>query len=275
MRVIPFTSVVLFLSALMALNGCGDGNPKPREPRETLAKAGADWLGPLRSKWEKLSAGKPHSIQIVSDPAVAGGKALRFELRPGETWVNESGPTFRAEISTKDVARMNSVRWYRFALLLPRDFPIEDNRLVLFQWHGSDKKYLGEPSRSPVLALRYSQGNLSLSLRHSPERIVHDPEAVPAEKLFKTSKFPLGEWNEFVVEARWSFTDDGYVNMWWNGKQVVKYRGPVGYNDDVGPYVQFGLYRDDSPKTYVSYISEVRGGSSAQEVGFIPPPSSQ
>jgi hypothetical protein len=37
--------------------------------------------------------------------------------------------------------------------------------------------------------------------------------------------------------------DEGYVNAWWNGEQVVRYRGGVGYNDDAGPYVKFGLYR--------------------------------
>jgi len=236
--------------------------------RETLARAGDGWLSPLNSQWERFSAGKAYSIERVAEPSFRGEDSLRFELRGNEVWNHRGGPSYRSEIDTGDTPPMNSVRWYRFALWLPRDFPIEDNRLILFQWHGADKKYLGEASRSPVLAFRYQGGVFSLTMRHSPERIVRDPDRVPSETLFKTVDFPLGVWNDFVVEAKWSFTPDGYVNVWWNGKPVVQYRGPVGYNDVVGPYVQFGLYRDESEKTYVSYVSEVLGGASAEAVGF-------
>ena len=243
--------------------------------RVTLAKAGTSWLSPLDQKWERLSAGKEYSIRRVAEPSLQGEDSLRFEVRAGESWSNRSGASFRSEIDTSDRPPINSVRWYRFALLLPRDFPIEDNRLVLFQWHGADKKYLGEAARSPTLAFRFSEGVFSLTMRHSPLRIVHDPDAVPAERLLKSAAFPLGIWNDFVIEAKWSFTADGYVNVWWNGKQVVRYRGPVGYNDEVGPYVQFGIYRDASAKTYVSYLNQVRGGATAQEVGFVVPEISQ
>ncbi len=236
--------------------------------RDTLAKAGEDWLSPLNSQWEELSAGREYSIARVSEPSCRGEDSLRFELRANDAWSNLGGPSFRSEIDTGDTPAINSVRWYRFSVLLPRDFPIEGNRLVLFQWHGADKKYLGEPGRSPAMAFRYEAGIISLTMRHSPERIVRDPDAVPSETLLKSRDFQLGAWNDFVVEAKWSCTPGGYVNVWWNGRRVVRYRGPVGYNDDVGPYVQFGLYRDESAKTYVSYMSQVRGGAFAREIGF-------
>jgi Polysaccharide lyase len=188
--------------------------------------------------------------------------------------LNSSGtPTFRAEISTKDRPAIKSERWYRFSLYLPQDFPIEDNRLVLAQWHGVDKKYLGEPSRSPVMAFRYRRGRFTVTLRHSAERIVRDPDAVSSTELFRTNALPLNEWNDFVVQARWSFEEDGRINIWWNGKQIVQYRGPVGYNDDVGPYFQFGLYRDETDKTYVSYMKQIRLGTNSSSVDFNPPAS--
>ncbi len=219
-------------------------------------------------EWEYLSAGKPYSIANVADPLGSEEKCLRFELRHGEAWVNKGGPTYRAEIETPEHPPMDSVRWYSLSLLLPQDFPIEDNRLVLAQWHGSDKKSLGEPSRIPVMAFRYRNGEFNITMRHSAERIVHDPDAVPAEALFRTKALPLNAWNNFVVEARWSYTPDGFVNIWWNGKQIVQYRGPVGYNDDLGPYFQFGIYRDETDKTYVTYMKDVRLGRTAAEVGF-------
>jgi hypothetical protein len=228
----------------------------------------AFWVGWIGPEWEYLSARKPYSIQKVPDPKVSGEETLRFELRKGDSWLSRGGSSHRAEIETRERPQMNSVRWYRFSLMLPQDFPIEDNRLVLAQWHGVDKNYLGEPARSPVLAFRYSSGEFSITMRHSAERIVRDADAVPSKKLFVTKSFPLNEWNDFVVQAKWAYTEDGFINVWWNGKQIVEYHGPVGYNDDLAPYFQFGIYRDETDKTYVSYMKRIRMGRTAQDVGF-------
>ena len=166
---------------------------------------GADggWLKLLGSKWVSKSPGKPYSIQRVSEPSLNGEDSLRFELRKGEDWSNRSGGrTFRSEVDTDEYPPMKSVRWYRLALYLPKDFPIEDNRLVVTQWHGEDKTKLGEVGRIPVLAFRYRSGRFSITLRHSAERVIHDADAVPSNELFGTTSFPLNEWNDFVVQAK-------------------------------------------------------------------------
>jgi len=51
---------------------------------------------------------------------------------------------------------------------------------------------------------------------------------------------------------------------------VAAYRGPVGYADRGGPEFKFGLYRDDTDKTYVVCFNAVRTGASAASVGFDP-----
>ena len=229
------------------------------------------WLTRFGSKWVLKCPAKPWSIQRVSQPALLGEDSLRFELRKGDDWANRGGSrTFRSEVDTDEYPPMKSVRWYRLDLYLPPDFPIENNRLVLAQWHGEDKTYLGEVGRSPVLAFRYRSGRFSITLRHSAERVVRDPDAVPSTELFGTNSFPLNEWNDFVVQAKWSWQEDGFINVWWQGKLVVQYHGPVGYNDDVGPYLTFGIYRDDSDKTYVTYVNQVRSGSKPEDVRFNP-----
>src|SRR5208282_5174192 len=202
----------------------------------------ANWMVPLKSKWKIQSPGKPYSIQTASDVRKNGEDSLRFELRKGEQW----NSSFRSEVNTTEHPPMNSVRWYAFSLYLPAGFPIEDNRLVLAQWHGADKKELGEVARSPSMAFRYRAGRFYITDRHT------------------------SEWIVFVVQAKWSYQDDGFVNVWWNGKPIVQYHGPVGYNDDIGPYFKFGIYRDDTDKTYVAYYNQVKSGTSAEAVGFKP-----
>lgn len=238
----------------------GFGTSQPR------IRATADWLKPFDSEWGTQSPGKAYSIQSVSLQK-AGEPSLRFELRKGEHYSDLFGKTsFRSEVSARDFPPIGSARWYAFSLLIPDDFPIEDNRLVLAQWHGADKKYLGEAPRSPAMAFRYSNGCCSITINHSPYRIVRDAKAVETKTLFKMEQFPRGSWHDFLIQAKWSYRNDGFVNVWWNGRQVVRYSGPVGYNDDFGPYFKFGLYRDDSAQTYVAYFHNVRLGVRRQDV---------
>ena len=234
-----------------------------RQPR---IKATAGWMKPLESAWGTQSPGRIYSIQTASLQG-SGEHCLRFELRKGEHYSDLFGKTsFRSEVNARDFPPMGSVRWYAFSLLVPDDFPIEDNRLVLAQWHGADKKYLGEAPRSPTMAFRYSNGSLSITVCHSADRIVHEAKGVLSKTLFQTEHFPRNAWNDYVIEARWSYRSDGFVNIWWNGRQVVRYEGPVGYNDDFGPYFKFGLYRDDAGKTYAVYFDQVRIGARREDV---------
>ena len=230
------------------------------------AQSKSDWLSPLETKWKKQNPGKPYSLQIIKEPRRKKSDSLRFEIREGETWTSTDQTTFRTEVNTNHHVPMNSENWYGFSIQLPKDFPIENNRLVLAQWWALTKEELGEVHRSPPLQLRYADGRLSIRLRTSQLRVVKDPEKYDEKKLFETHDFKHGEWSDFVFQVKWSFKDDGFINVWWNGKQVVKYVGQTNYNDDVGPKLKFGLYRDDSKATYVSYMSEVRMGKSFDEV---------
>ena len=53
----------------------------------------------------------------------------------------------------------------------------------------------------------------------------------------------LGEWEHWVYHSRYSFAADGFVELWRNGKQVVRWvRTGTAYNDDKGPYFKLGIY---------------------------------
>jgi len=231
----------------------------------------APWMQPLDSTWVADSPGKPYSIQTTSDLRDDGEDALRFELRGDDRFVDRFfRSSSRAEVDSKDFPPMHSVRWYAIDVFLPADFPREKNWCVLAQWHGVDKRQLGEPNRIPVMAFVYDDGRFLVRIRHSAERVLKEEEDSARETPYETPSFPLNQWNHFVVQARWSYEADGFVNVWLDGKPIVRYRGPVGYNDNVGPYFRFGLYHGPTQKTYVAWFSRVRSGTSPEDIGFNP-----
>lgn len=232
----------------------------------SFAKNENEWLIPVETKWKKQNPGKPYSLQRVKKPRRKKSDSMRFEIRRGESWTSgDKLVSFRTEVNTNQHVPMNSENWYGFSIQLPNDFPIENNRLVLAQWWALNKENLGEVLKAPPLQLRYADGRMSIRLRTSRLRVVKDPEAYTENKLFETRKFRHGQWNDFVFQVKWAF-NDGFINVWLNGEQVVEYKGQTTYDDEIGPKFKFGLYRDDSKETYVSFMSEVRQGKSLGEV---------
>ena len=218
--------------------------------------------------WLLQCADKSYSAEFSDDfSRHPKGKSYRFELRKGDVWVTcySAEPSFRSEINTDDYVSVGSTQWYGFSLFIPKDFPIEDNRLVMGQWWSRSKISMGEVPKSPPLSQDFRNGWFKIRVRHSVDRVFKQADA-PKETIYETKHLPLGAWNDFIYQIKWSNGSNGLINVWLNGKQVASYRGPVGYNDDIGPTFKFGLYRDATDKTEIIYYDEIRRGSSFQEV---------
>lgn len=253
---------MLLLIAIVFFSSCAHSTQKNEK---FISNSRISWLSKY-GEWEVQSANKTHSIARAQSPTRNSEESLRFEIRKNEIWVKSNHASYRSEVSTNDFPSMGAEKWYGFSLYLPADFPIEDNRLILAQWWAKTKKHLGEVSRSPILQLRFAGGDLEVILRWYQDKIVHDDEKYNQVKLYKFKKFPLGQWNDFVFHIKWMPDENGFIETWWNGKKIIDYKGVTENQDEVGPMFKFGLYRDQTDKTYISYFSEYRTGNSYEEV---------
>jgi hypothetical protein len=252
-------------------------------------------LSDLMSLWKySWRAGRDHAFHIVADPiGVTDSQSpnptinhvARFEVREGDyagdfdRVPNEHGIlTSRSEITERFKAKMSETYWYSFRTFIPEDFPIEDNRLVIAQWHASDED--GEAT-SPPLTVYYRDGDLLIRARHSDkDKILKDDDTIKVN-LYRQENFSRGQWHDFIFQVKWSYETDGMVNMWIDGKQVVEYQGGVGYKDEQGPYFKFGAYRDEeymvenaqghktkvrATDPYVIYHDDYRRGKSCRDI---------
>ncbi|HEY8381868.1 MAG TPA: hypothetical protein VIL09_06950, partial [Microvirga sp.] len=48
----------------------------------------------------------------------------------------------------------------------------------------------------------------------------------------------------------------GVLKVWRDGAELVSYAGPLGYNDQIGPYWKNGIYREASPETMAVAFSD-------------------
>jgi hypothetical protein len=215
----------------------------------------ADFYG-----WTK-EFGQPYSGQIVTSPVRCGGYAARFEIREGD----QAGPIggYRTEVHEllHYIAPVGSEQWYGFSTYIPPDWPDLDNRTVIAQWHATPDLLDGEVWRSPPLAIRTSGGQLTVTGRYSAEQTQTENDGVMLDLYTHPGTFEKGVWHDWVFHLKWQYDNQGFVEAWLDDTLVIDYQGPIGYNDHVGLWFKWGIYRDDHPVTQVIYHDEYRRGS--------------
>ncbi|MEQ8496548.1 MAG: polysaccharide lyase [Gammaproteobacteria bacterium] len=205
------------------------------------------------------------SLIIVDAPVRSGRHAARFHLRRDDDDVKGSR---RAEVRAK-AGDLGRDYWFAFSINLPADWPDASVPVTLAQWHGVPDKWLGEAGRSPPLRLLALGGQWQLANIWDSKRVsqtpftANDPQGWVLEPI---SSLDIDQWTDWLFHVRWSFGEDGVLEVWKNGERVYQRNGPNTYNDAVGPYLKLGIYVPEwvDPATvttrndYTAYFDAVR-----------------
>jgi hypothetical protein len=240
--------------AALALAGLGPGGSAADEQGAAISLAD-DFLGRPGPIW-RLQRIRADALTAVADPTGVDRSVLAIKLRSGDM-ADAGSTTERAELSEADHLhlRVGTDVWYGFSLYLPLDFPVVDRRLVLGQW----KQACGDctADHSPAIANRYRNGVFSITIQDRDQRVV----------LFEEKSDMRGRWNHLVYHLKLVPNPEGFLQAWLNGRQVVDYRGPLGYPDDLdGVYFKIGLYRDTLAVPMEMLLARFRRGTSRLEV---------
>ncbi|MGA1981982.1 MAG: polysaccharide lyase [Acidobacteriaceae bacterium] len=237
----------------------------------------------LSDIWETTTS-VPGAINIQSQIVRAGHSAVRVDLHSHDKFAQGHDgdlDTERDEIKEADrlSAHQDASYEYSWSMYLAPDFPIVPVRLVVAQWHQNCNRRarplatqpapealeLGlqpDPSRSPCdndspsLAIRYMDGVLRVT------RALGDNKFT----LWEEKRDLRGRWLDIRVQARFSPESTGRVKVWFDGRQVVDYAGPLanpetpasGYSSPGIFNFKFGLYRDVMPQPMTAYFDEYR-----------------
>jgi len=174
----------------------------------------------------------------------AGAYSRRFELRKDDP--DATSGRLRTELARDFVEKTGKRdRWYAFSIYLPLYYDYDSVAEIVTQWHAipdrsstTNKKI--EPWRSPPLALLTHEGEWQVAFRWDAQKItVNSPEG----KNRLLGPYTQGEMTDWVFHVHWSYEDDGLLEIWKNGVNVLSYNGPIGYNDDQGVYLKMGIYK--------------------------------
>ena len=206
------------------------------------------------------------------------GDTLRFEVRGGDYYDNPLAPDELDDLAQgKNRSEITSIKKMQpgRAFTLEYDFLIESGApntaswLVLTQFHqtadtNSDGTLKDSGGVSPPFAVRMRGEYLEISGRtdpdpvtvSTPDRIALPPyDTVGGGTMYLDSN-PIARdtWINLRIEIVFDHTvgGDGMLKVWRDGAVIVDYHGPLGYNDEIGPYLQMGVYREAAPETFAA-----------------------
>jgi hypothetical protein len=221
--------------------------------------------------------------EIVTRPVRAGKHAMKSYVRH-----SEKDKKSRSEVADRTV-KTGEVRWYAFSIYLPEDYQPDETWELFAQWHAAPGR-----GRNPVLALNAPgsrpgieewefSGRWWVVNRWAADR--GDGRKPDGSRDYGgTSMWPLerakaGEWTDFVFHVKWSYKEDGILQVWQNGKLTIDYRGPNTFND-AGTYFKMGIYKGGPTKKSivterVVYNDEFRMGGPNGTYEDVAPPGGE
>ncbi len=227
------------------------------------------------SGWRTNEQCCPHSINVVQEPVRAGANAVRFEVRQDDPNVANSK---RAELKLEPVPA-SSERWYAVSIYLPKDYRKDPTPEIVTQWHATPDFDKGETWRSPPLALLTHEGKWRIGWRWDSARVTqgNSPEGTLGRTV---GNYQTGRWTDWVFHVKWSWKENGLLQVWKNGKQVIHHKGPNAYHDKRGPYFKTGIYKwpfktqpkETTVKKRILYVDEVRIGGAGTTLDELKPP---
>jgi len=182
-----------------------------------------------------------NSPTVTTKPVHTGKYAMKTFLDRDASKV-----PYRTEVVPKNqTVLVGDECWYGVSILLPSDYVPDSIWEIVVQWHGRPDFDLGEDWRNPVMALYTTSGKWGMVNRWDakPNTFQSGTKQYDGTKHWDFGPYTKQKWTDWIFHAKWSFKSGGLLEVWKDGKQVVKRAGPNAFNDAKGPYLKLGLYK--------------------------------
>lgn len=179
----------------------------------------------------------------------------RFEVRSGDHWgqdvIDDGGTTTRERSELSDSSPrlpMMTDIWVAYDIYIEPGPVSTASFVCLGQLHstpdGSEDK-----AASPPWVIALDGPDLNLYIRTKAE-LVATGSGIPT--IYPVCpNVPRGRWHRLVSRLNydWNVGGNGGVQLWFNGTKIVDAASPLGYNDAIGPWFKFGVYRGPATET--------------------------
>ncbi len=253
MQVKRLTFVILIAEAVLLVPACSKVKLLPGSP----VRDGFE--GPKLSNLWETDKIIPRDAEIQSKVVRTGHSALKITLHTSDVFEagrNGSLPSERAELTEADslMSQEGKDYAYSFSMLIPADFPVVGKRLVIAQWKQECPGGGPCEDNSPVLAIRYVSGVLSVTQTIGPHRTT----------LWRSNEDFRNKWLDFAFRICFAPNEKGRIVGRLNGGLIADYNGATAYQENRATgypspsrfYFKMGLYRDAMAEPMTIFIDD-------------------
>lgn len=172
-------------------------------------------------------------VDIATDPLDSSRPVYRFAVGIDDP-LTAAG--HRSELSRHAFSSFGRVA-FEVDYYLNAGFIEGADETLIFQLHATPDD--GEFAAAPVFAISCT-GTDGLIIKRYNANAVNTEQISPTS--LATFQMASGQWHTFRVNMKLSWLDDGYIQVWKDGTQIVNDSGPNCYNDVIPPYPKMGLY---------------------------------
>jgi hypothetical protein len=200
---------------------------------------------------------EPQRRSSFTPVARDGGAAVELTTLPGDDQVHSSGTWLRNDLElgpSADYCNEGQQEWWAYSVRFPDDYFVPRGEGVVMDFHGAASG--GQPNFS-LLSMPYG---LRLYGFYGD---IHRPDE------YKVDLGPLrrNAWYDFVYHVHWTWRDDGFMQVWLNGRKVLDHHGPTLYVG-VSCYFKLANYHDPSSGYSSIIFDRVMRGTSADAVAL-------
>jgi hypothetical protein len=162
---------------------------------------------------------------------------LRFEVRSGDVWVEESANNKGAERSEVALAQRYEAGTH---INVSYRFMIEPGPANTAAWMVVGQFHQSSPRGSPLFALEISGEHLSIVVRYQlPDQMVAKYVGI----YHDAAPIVRGQYYAIDIHIRFGNLNDGILRVWRDGIRVADYHGSIGFGAGQTYYWKAGVYR--------------------------------
>ena len=196
--------------------------------------------GSINSYWKHSDGGgKPQTLSTISTSTACNGI---YSVKSKAIYP----PDWRTEIvyTRKPFNELKHGKeyWVGIAINLGDKWEKEKYGETLLQFHHRPDIKLGEKyGGGPPLALRTKNGKWLVNVKTKSKKVCNNCSKQVLTKYI--GDYKRNTWTEFVINVKFTHLKSGFLKVWKDDKLVINYSGPIGYNDERGPFLKMGLYK--------------------------------
>jgi hypothetical protein len=176
-------------------------------------------------------------------PVREGTHSVRVHADKDDPW-NGNSPRAELEGYKQPFFNIGPEYWIGFSIYLPDDGSYEyDTQMEIL----SQIRHRDDPCDasgiSPSNALRPSGGRWRWDVRWDADPCMGS-NTPDGQEVIDMGPQERGRWTDFLIRVRFSWGNDGMLQVWKDGEFVVDRLGkPNYYNNPEGPYLKIGFYK--------------------------------